>query len=169
VNYSYSSVGNYTVNLTVTDDDGAENSTSKIVKVTEKFIFDTGEGTYPSIFGTHNGTIKSYKDIYVERMFTYSCAGTGGHSEYVRIWGNGLDVNVTWGGYRGDWHNVTFEDSFMLKANVSYNYTIRTGSYPQIHHTDRLEVDEGIITCEEFIDVNGKRYDNWIPAIKLFL
>jgi len=55
----------------------------------------------------------------------------------------------------------------MLKANVSYNYTIRTGSYPQIHHTDRLEIDNGVITCEEFIDANGRRYEDGIPAIRL--
>ena len=64
-------------------------------------------------------------------------------------------------------HNVTFEEPFMLKANVSYNYTIRTGSYPQIHHTDRLEIDNGVITCEEFIDANGRRYEDGIPAIRL--
>jgi len=171
VEHCYSSAGNYTVNLTVTDDDGATNSTSKAVKVIEKEIFDTGEpeNPYPSIFGTHNGTITPYKDIYVGRMFTYPCcAGTGGHTEFVRIWGNGLDVNATWRGYSGDWHNITFGEPFTLKANVTYNYTIRTGSYPQIFHTDRLEVDEGVITCDEFVDVNGKRYDNWIPAIRLF-
>jgi len=168
VNHSYSLAGNYTVNLTVMDDEGAKNSTSKVVKVMEKVIFDTGEGTYPSIFGTHNGTIKPYKDIYVERMFTYPCAGTGGHSEFVRIWGNGLDVNASWEGYHGDWHNVTFGEAFVLKANVTYNYTIRTGSYPQIHHTDRLEVDEGVIKCEEFIDANGRRYEDRIPAIRLY-
>jgi len=169
VEHCYSSAGNYTVNLTVTDDDGATDSTSKVVKVIEKEIFDTGESEnpYPSIFGIHNGTITPYKDIYVERMFTYPCAGTGGHTEFVRIWGNGLEVNATWAGYSGDWHNITFGEPFTLKANVTYNYTIRTGSYPQIHHTDRLEVDNGVITCEEFVDVNGKRYDNWIPAIRL--
>jgi phage gp45-like len=56
----------------------------------------------------------------------------------------------------------------MMKSNVSYNYTIRTGSYPQIHHTDGLEVDNGVITCAEFVDANGKIYGNWIPAIMFF-
>jgi len=141
VEHCYSSAGNYTVNLTVTDDKGATNLTSKAIRIVEKAMFDTGEleNLYPSIFGIHNGIITPYKDIYVGRMLTYPCAGTGGHTEFVRIWGNGLDVNATWEGYSGDWHNITFEEPFTLKANVTYNYTIRTGSYPQIHHIDRLE------------------------------
>jgi hypothetical protein len=32
-----------------------------------------------------------------------------------------------------------------------------------------LEVDGGTITCTKFTDANGKTYNNWIPAIKLFL
>jgi PKD repeat protein len=88
VNHSYSSAGNYTVNLTVTDDDGATNSTSKIVEVVEKTIFDTGspENPYPSIFGTHNGTIIPNLTITVSTLYTYPCSGTGGHTEYARIW-----------------------------------------------------------------------------------
>jgi hypothetical protein len=97
-------------------------------------IFDTGPGTYPSIFGTHNGTIKPNQDIAVQKMYTYPCAGTGGHTEYVRIWGNEIDVNASWNGYVGDWHNISFGESFTLLAGETYNYTIRTGSYPQIIH-----------------------------------
>ncbi len=52
VNHCYSFAGNYTVNLTVTDDRGAKNSTSKMIRVIEKEIFDTGEpeNPYPYIF-----------------------------------------------------------------------------------------------------------------------
>ncbi|MCK4347823.1 MAG: DUF5060 domain-containing protein, partial [Thermoplasmatales archaeon] len=57
-------------------------------------VFDTGKGTYPSIFGTHNGTIKPTDDIKVQKMYTYPCSGTGGHSEYVKIW-NISGWNVT--------------------------------------------------------------------------
>jgi len=63
--------------------------------------------------------------------------------------------------------NVSFDVPFVLKANFTYNYIIRTGSYPQIHHTDRLEIDNGVITCISFKDVNGKIHYDWIPAIKL--
>jgi len=168
VNHSYSSAGNYTVNLTVTDDRGATNSTSKAIRIIEKVIFDTGEpeNPYPSIFGTHNGTITPYKDVYVERIFTYACAGTGGHSEKVKIWNVTWNVTANWKGYIGDWHNISFDEQFALKANITYNYTIKTGSYPQIHHTDRLETDNGVITCTKFADANGKRYDDWIPAVR---
>ena len=46
-------------------------------------VFDTRapEKPYPSIFGTHNGTIKPKQTITVSRLYTYSCSGTGGHSE----------------------------------------------------------------------------------------
>ena len=129
--------------------------------------FDTGEGTYPSIMGVHSGTIKPSHDINVSLMYTYPCAGTGGHSEYVRIYGNGVDVSGTWNGYRSDYHNITFPVQFTLLAGHTYNYTIRTGSYPQIHHNRTLTVPDGEITCTEFIDANGKKYDNWILAIRL--
>ena len=133
-------------------------------------IFDTGPGTYPSIFGTHEGTITPNNDITISKMFTYPCSGTGGHTEYVRFYNeSGTIAEANWGGYVGDWHNILFESPFTLEGGKTYNYTIRTGSYPQIHHTDNLSTPAGFITCSEFIDANGKRYNDWIPAIRLEL
>ena len=137
-------------------------------------VFDTNSpaNPYPSISGTHNGTITPNQTIAVHKLYTYPCIGTGGHTEYARIWNNsGLDVNASWDGYIGDWHNISFNESFKLVINETYNYTIRTGSYPQIHHTKewKAEGGVGIINCTSFIDANGKRYNNWIPAIRLFL
>ena len=132
--------------------------------------FDTGqpENPYPSIFGAHNGIIKSNQTIIVSKLYTYPCTGTGGHTEYMKIW-NSSDWNVTarWDGYSGDWHNLSFDNSFTLEEGETYNYTIRTGSYPQIHHIDNLSTSAGFITCSEFVDANGKVYTNWIPAIRL--
>ncbi len=132
-------------------------------------IFDTGlpASPYPSISGTHNGTITPNRTITVSSLYTYPCAGTGGHTEYVRIWGNGVDAVATWNGYTGDWHNITFNNSFTLYANQTYNYTIRTGSYPQIIHEPSWNAIGGIITCSEFVDINGKQHEGWIPAIRL--
>jgi parallel beta-helix repeat protein len=131
-------------------------------------IFDTGKGTYPSISGTHNGTITPFYDITVSKLYTYPCPGTGGHTEYVKIW-NCTDWNVTatWNGYTDDWNNLTFNNLFTLYANETYNYTIQTGSYPQIIHASSYNATGGRITCEEFVDVNGKRHEGWIPAIRL--
>ena len=133
------------------------------------FYFDTGasDKPYPSISGMHNGTIKPNKTIEVQKRYTYSCAGTGVHSEYARIWNETLDVNVTWNGYVGDWHNISFTELFTLVAGEEYNYTIITGSYPQVHHTDNLSTPTGFITCTEFVDANGKIYKDWIPAISI--
>ncbi len=136
--------------------------------VSERFSFDTGEGTYPGISGTHNGTIKPNQTVTVSRLYTYPCVGTGGHTEYAKIWNSTLDVIAIWDGYKGDWHNISFNDTFTLFANETYNYTIITGSYPQIHHTDALPTSNGWINCTEFVDANGKKYNDGIPAIKLF-
>ncbi len=133
--------------------------------------FDTGPCLYPypSISGTHNGTITLNQTITVQTLYTYPCAGTGGHTEYARIWNSVLDVNATWDGYEeGGWHNVSFNDPFMLGANETYNYTIRTGSYPQVHHRDALQTANGWINSTGFIDINGHVYQGRIPAIRLF-
>ena len=40
--------------------------------------------------------------------------------------------------------------------------------YPQIIHAPSWNATGGVITCTEFVDVNGKRHADWIPAIKLW-
>jgi hypothetical protein len=77
-------------------------------------------------------------------------------------------VNATWNGYVGNGHNISFNESFTLVAGETYSYSIRTGSYPQIHHNKELPTANGWINCTVFIDVNGKKYDDWIPAIRLW-
>ena len=172
--HSYSSEGNYTVNLTVTDDGGLTNSTSKTITVNPvapTVVFDTGPGTYPSIAGTHNGIITPKQDIIVQKMYTYPCEGTGGHSKYARIWNASWEgVEAYWSGYKDDWHNITFDEPFTLFAEKTYYYEIRTGSYPQIHHVNEREAEGGmgIINCTSFVDANDKVYNDWIPAISLW-
>jgi len=62
----------------------------------------------------------------------------------VRIWNeSGIIAEAHWDGYKEDWHNLTFPKSFILEAGTRYNYTIRTGSYPQIHHNTTLTVPDG--------------------------
>jgi hypothetical protein len=131
-------------------------------------VFDTGTGTYPSISGTHNGTITPKQTITVQTLYTYPCTGTGGHTEYAKICNDSWSVEtLPWAGYNGDWHNISFNESFQLYANVEYNYTIITGSYPQVHHTKERLTANGWINCTGFVDVNGKFYKDWIPAIKI--
>jgi hypothetical protein len=107
--------------------------------------FDTGSGTYPSIFGTHSGIITPNQTIPAHKLYTYPCKGTGGHTEYVKIWNLTWNVTANWTGYSGDWHNVPFNESFTLVQGETYNYTFRTGSYPQIHHTPALQTANGWI------------------------
>lgn len=73
-----------------------------------------------------------------------------------------LIANGTWIGYQKDWHNITIHNVsgasyVMLLKDHEYKYTIITGSYPQIHHTGRLEIDDGVITCTSFVDTIGTK------------
>jgi hypothetical protein len=137
----------------------------------EKQLFDTAASAnpYPSISGTHNGTIIPSRTLTITEIYTYPCPGTGGHTEYAAIsypYGTVL-AEARWNGYTGDWHNLSFNNSFTLYANETYNYTIVTGSYPQIIHAPSWNATGGVITCTKFTDANGNTHENWIPAIRL--
>jgi parallel beta-helix repeat protein len=148
---------------------GANKDYLPLVAIAAPEIFDTGEGDYPSISGTHNGTIKLNQTITVSKLYTYPCPGTGGHIKYAKIWNSSWSgAEARWNGYVDDWHNCSFDNNFTLVAGETCNYTIITGSYPQVHHTAELLTAKGWITCSEFIDINGKRHVGWIPAILLY-
>jgi hypothetical protein len=157
-------------------DDGHVSITNALLVITYEEgwgdLFDTGTpaNPYPSISGTHNGTIRVYKNITVNRMYTHACSGTGGHTESVKIWNDttGECIEAHWNGYSGDYHDIAFNGTLTMKKGVIYNYTIRTGSYPLVHHRDELTLGVGIIRCTNFTDANGKRYYDWIPAITLY-
>ena len=132
--------------------------------------FDMGPGTYPSISGRHEGTIEVYEDVTVEKLYTYHCIGTGGHVEYVKIGNDTWSTEAAWSGYTGDWNNISFSEPFVLYAGEPYSYIIETGSYPQIIHKQNHTAlyNRGIISCDKFVDANGRTYNDWIPAIKLW-
>ena len=134
-------------------------------------VFDTCPGSYPSIPGTHHGTITPNVTVHnVSKLYTYPCPGTSGHAEYVAFYHSNETIITEgrWNGYESDWHNISFQ-AFTMHKNQTYYYKIKTGSYPQIHHTDELEAEEGMgtINCTSFVDANGKSHNNWIPAIRL--
>ncbi len=132
-------------------------------------IFDTGAGTYPSISGVHTGFIIPDQTITVHKLYTYPCAGTGGHTRYAAFYYQGALIGeASWTGYNGDWHNITFDSPFTLEAGKTYNYVIKTDSYPQIiHKPEHTALDGSFINCTSFVDANGKEYNDWIPAIRL--
>jgi parallel beta-helix repeat protein len=133
----------------------------------EEPIFDTGEGSYPSLSGTFTGTITPSRNLTVGTLYTYYCKGTGGHTKSIELYEDQtLIASGVWSGYAGDWHNITFTEVTLLKDH-EYRYVIETGSYPQIIHAPSWNATGGVITCEEFGDVNGKRHEGWIPAIRL--
>ena len=136
-----------------------------------QIIFDTGHGTYPSIMGTHTGNFTPNCNITVHRIYTYPCVGTGGHSKRVVFCDyetGDTKIDVSWGGYQDDYHNITVSPSVELLEDRVYNYTITTGSYPQIiHNQTTCGNGFGTMECTGFVDANGREYDNWIPAIRL--
>ncbi len=106
----------------------------------------------------------------ISKVYTYPSPGTGGHTEKIAfLYQNGTEIgNASWSGYKGDWHNISFDEPVKLEGNEIYKYMIKTGSYPQIIHKQNLSNSDGIITCSEFTDANSKKYNNGIPAFKLF-
>ena len=138
----------------------------------EEEIFDTHApaNPYPSIMGRHEGEIIPLCNINVSKLYTYPCTGTGGHTEYIKIWNEttGDCAEAYWDGYSEDYHNISLNRTLTLKKGVIYNYTIKTGSYPQIIHEESKDVTGGTITCTKFVDANGKEHNDWIPAIRLW-
>ena len=133
------------------------------------FEFDTGQpaNPYPSISGKFVGTIEANCEIVTDELYTYACAGTGGHTEYALICNDTWCAEAPWGGYERDREKILFNTTVVLMPHEQYNVTLITGSYPQIHHNKTLTMPYGEITCTKFIDANGKVYYDWIPAIKL--
>jgi len=102
-------------------------------------LLDTGTGAYPSIPGTHRGTIRPYQTINVSNVYIRPCTGTGGHTEYIHLYGNGVNQSASWGGYYGDWQNLSFGTTFSLEPNKTYYYELKTGSYPLVIHESRKD------------------------------
>jgi hypothetical protein len=147
---------------------GTANGSIAIVTVNITGL-DTGQGGYPSIAGIHKGVIIPNRPFNVSKLFTYPAAGTGGHTEYIKI-GNGTwNTTGTWSGYTQGWQTITFNQPFMVHQDETYYYEIRTGSYPQIvHQQDYTTLDGSFISCTSFEDLNGNVYEGWIPAIRLY-
>ena len=170
--YSEDPTGTYMGTATHTvvtgDDTPSGTITMPDVQVSMK-AFDTGTGTYPSIMGTHTGNFTPAFDLTVHRMYTYPCAGTGGHTEYVAFYhpDGPMIKDASWTGYQGNYCYIEFAEPFTLEKDIAYNYTIITGSYPQIIHNQSFTIPGGTITCTKFVDANGDTYNNWIPAIRL--
>jgi hypothetical protein len=164
-------VGEHNVSAIATNENGMDMQTWNW-NVMPAGVFDTGSpvNPYPSIFGNYTGTIMPNQTITVHKLYTYPCTGTGGHTEYVRIWNDAwAGKEAYWNGYQCDWHNVTFDETFTLFAEKTYYYEIRTGSYPQIiHKPEHTTLDGSFINCTSFVDANGHTYNDWIPAIRLW-
>jgi hypothetical protein len=130
--------------------------------------FDTGPGTFPSISGTHTGTITPSCTLTISELYTYPCPGTGGHTESIALYNSSEPLaNGTWNGYVGDWHNLTITPQVTLEKDHEYRYVIKTGAYPQLHHRAAVQTAAGWLNCTAFTDVNGKLHDPWVPAIQL--
>jgi len=132
------------------------------------FDCEPPENPYPSISGTFIGEITPNKTIIATKLYTYACEGTGGHTEYALICNDSFCAEAKWYGYKGDWHNISFNRTVILMPDETYNLKIVTDSYPQIHHTKSIKTESGMIKCKEFKDVNGIKHE-WIPAIKLLI
>ncbi|KAF5430955.1 Serine protease, subtilase family [Candidatus Methanophagaceae archaeon] len=126
---------NVTSYLNATDNEAGLRSSEDDMEASNTFLvleytsFDTGEqeNPYPSIAGIHNGSIILNHTIIVNKLFTYSCPGTGGHSEYVAFYNTttGAEIaNGTWDSNSADWHTITFKKTF--RATSGYHLQLHT-------------------------------------------
>lgn len=166
------SLGTHVITFQVQDDQGAwsaettGNLTIEPANLTR--VFDTGPGSYPSIAGRHTGTITLNRSMLVHRLYTYPLPGTGGRALSVQLGNATWNVTAAGDDYTGDWQNLTFNEPFILRGSDTYHYTIVTDSYPQlITGQATVTVAGGTMTCTEFVDANGQRHEDWIPAIRL--
>jgi hypothetical protein len=166
---TFDTIGAPTVTYTVKAMDGYGYTAARIVNIVaganaHTSVYTAAVGSYLGSSGTQAETIT------IQKMYTYSCAGTGGHSEYVAFYAqNGTKLGEgSWNGYQDeDYPYITFDNPFTLEIGKTYDYTIKTGSYPQIIHGRSHTTDNGTITCTEFRDANGNKYNDYIPAIRL--
>ncbi len=63
---------------------------------------------------------------------------------------------------------IDLKIEYLIVGNARAVFPIRTDSYPQIIHKPSWNATGGVITCNEFVDINGKRSTNGISAILLF-
>jgi C1A family cysteine protease len=166
------SLGVHTIAFRVQDDQGAWSAETTcnltIAPANLTRVLDTGPGTYPSIAGRHTGTITLNRSMLVHRLFTYPSPGTGGRAISVQIGNATWNVTASGHDYSSDWQNITFNAPLILRGNETYNYTLATDSYPQlITGRTMITVSGGTMTCTEFVDANGQRHEDWIPAIRL--
>ncbi len=150
---------------------GGESFNDVITRLTDKKTL-TNIVESPSIHGMRTSTIVQNQDITVitvQKLYSYPCAGTGGHTESVSISGNEVGERDSWNGYAEDGDTITFDSSFTLEVGKINAHKIETGSYPQIHHTKELQTETGWLNCTKFTDANGKEYKDWIPAIRLWI
>jgi len=168
-NATFDTTGAQLGSYVVTAMDGYGYTAARIVNV----IAETAAQTYlyNDAVGSYLGVTNAQEDtITIQKMYTYSCPGTGGHSEYAAFYDrNGTKLGEgRWNGYPvADLQYITFDAPLTLEIGKTYNYTIKTGSYPQIIHKHSHAADNGTITCTEFTDANGNTYTDWIPAIRL--
>ena len=166
---AFDTTGVPSVTYTVKAMDGYGYTAARIVNIiaganAHTSLYSDAVGSYLDISGTQAETITTQK------MYTYSCPGTGGHSEYAAFYAqNGTKLGEGfWNGYQDeDYQYITFDNPFTLEIGKTYDYTIKTGSYPQIIHGRSRTTDNGTITCTEFTDANGNKYNDYIPAIRL--
>jgi hypothetical protein len=166
---TFDTIGAPPVTYTVKAMDGYGYTAARIVNIiagatAHTSLYSDVVGSYLGISGTQAETIT------IQKMYTYPCAGTGGHSEYVAFYAqNGTKLGEgSWNGYQDeDYPYITFDNPFTLEIGKTYDYTIKTGSYPQIIHGRSHTTDNGTITCTEFTDANGNKYNDYIPAIRL--
>jgi PKD repeat protein len=147
VTHSYSSTGNYTVNLTVTDNDGATNSTSKIVDICPT-------PNKPPIAKFIYSPPKPFVKLFVNQTITFDASSSydpdGNITSYEWDFGDGNTTNTT---------EEIVTHLYSSTGNYTVNLTVTDDDGANNSASEIIEVREAKPTVSIF--TNKKEYHTW--------
>ena len=156
VNHTYVQPGQYTAELTVTDEDGATDTTSVVITVRDPFapqeiIVDNGDSAFSTV-GTwdHSSSIPGYYDV----DYQYHAPGTGNKTANwtFEIYSSGVyEISVRWSSYANRAPDATYSifNNGTYLGDETVDQTVKGGQFIPIGEYSLLPGKLEVILTDE--------------------